>query len=134
MPWLERPAAVYTRFEVVLHCIDAPLIQRHDESVYEIWEARIIYSFDAHEALWRVSIIDQLGNRRGRNARIAVPGRHPDLVALAEKHQPEWIPDPSKKRLHLPAEAVWNEAVEAIERVLLDPSGISRVENPYRGE
>lgn len=138
--WLERPAGVYTRHEVVLHRLDNPLIttsQAPGQSVaatYEIWEARIVYSFDAHSARWSVSTIEQNGNRRhAKTQRIQVPGRHPEIVALAEKYKPDWIPDPSKARLHLPAEDVWDECM-AVTVAMTGDRPDSWPQNPYRGE
>lgn len=137
--WLDRPAGVYTRHEVVLHRLDTPVLSvttgdRGQQVVYEIWEARIVYSFDAMSARWSVSIIEQMGNRKGnRMQRIAVPGRHVEVVQLAEKYMPDWVPDPSKKRLHLPAEDVWDECLKAIVAM----TGIrddNWPDNPYRGE
>lgn len=139
MPWLDKPAAVYVRHEVVLHRIDEPLIV-HDSTgsrpvAYECWSMTIVYSWWAEKGRWEVSRTEMLGNRKGQrgNQQISIPVGHPERHRLAEEHAPDWIPDPSKARLHLPAEDVWDEAVQkACDTV--SGSGWAGVVNPYRGE
>jgi hypothetical protein len=138
MPWLERPAAVYMRYEVVVHRIDEPMIVRQQidgrnayEVIWEVREVRMMYVFDAHAGKWHVGSIDMMGYRRGARSASSwekVPGRPTEVVRLAEKYQPDWVPDPSKARLHLPAEDVWDECASA------HGGNVAHPENPYRGE
>lgn len=121
MPWLDRPAGVYTRHEVVLHRLDDPLVLSITHpggklpTLYEVWELRLQYVFDASHGKWEVQAVKPFGYRRHSNtARIEIQGSSPEIRALAQKYAPDWIPDPSKARMELPAEDVWAEAANAI--------------------
>jgi hypothetical protein len=138
MTWLERPAAVYTRHEVVLHNIDAPMLVQAilDGSTvpatFEVWEARFVYVFDAGTATWSVAEHTLFGyrqaSRRHAGPRREIPVTNPAVRELAQRYVPTWIPEPHKRRLELPAEDVWDECAAAADSADLRDS------NPYRGE
>lgn len=142
MPWLDRPAGVYTRFEVVLHRIDDPHVLHLQNPVsgmmtaYEVWEIRAVFVFDAQGARWEVATVKPFGYRKGqRNApRVEIQGTSPELRALVARYAPDWIPDPSKAKTWLPAEDVWDEVADAIAEKSQASSRWIRAENPYRGE
>lgn len=149
MPWLERPASVYTRFEVVLHRLDDPMLvnasngdrfsaTRVETVTFEVWEARFTYVFDAARGKWDIATVKLFGYRRGGRTtgpRIEITAINAEVRELAQKHAPDWVPEPSQKRLHLPAEDVWDEAALAAGRQRgFDAGDRLRRENPYRGE
>lgn len=144
MPWLERPAGVYTRFEVVLHRIDDPHTLTLQNPVsglttaYEVWEVRAMFVFDAASARWEVATVKPFGYRKGQRnaARVEIQGTSPELRQLVARYAPDWIPDPSKAKTWLPAEDVWDEVADAVETADKSVSAARwiRAENPYRGE
>ena len=153
MPWLPRPAGVYTRHEVVLHRLDDPMVLSitHPGSklptLYEAWELRLIYVFDAGKGRWEVQSVKPFGYRRhnSNGPRIEIQGTTPELRALAQMYAPSWIPDPSKAKIHLPAEDVFDEALTMVReslhmmpamtqsmRVAIMEKIEKQAENPYR--
>jgi len=142
MPWMERPAAVYARYEVVLHCIDAPHPLHTNDPVsgaskaYDVWELRILWAFDPLKGRWESVSVKPHGYRRGvRNGpRLEIPHTTPELRTLAAGYMPDWIPDPSKAQTWLPAEAVWDEAADAVESKSPPCRNWLKTNNPYRGE
>ena len=149
MVWLDRPAAVYTRFEVVLHKIDTPMLVQAilDGSAvpatFEVWEARFTYVFDAQSGTWSVAEHKLIGyrqsSRRHAGPRREIPVTNPEVRRLAQQYAPTWIPDPSKARLELPAEDVWDEAIAAVKLSagVASMLGVQQTPwpaNPYRGE
>lgn len=143
MPWLDRPASVQTRFEVVLHRLDdpMPLMVSHPNSntmvTYDVWEVRIIYVFDAMQGRWEVQSTRPFGYRRAvrGQARVEIQGSNHEMRALAVRYAPDWIPEPSQAKMRLPAEDVWDEVVARFEELGI-PHLAERVrgENPYRAE
>jgi hypothetical protein len=141
MVWLERPAGVYTRHEVVLHCIDNPHPVHATNPVtgrevaYDAWELRALFVFDAQAGRWELASARPFGYRRGvRNGpRVEIPSTTPELRRLAARYLPAWIPDPSKPRLHLPAEDVFDEAI-ALATQKTNRTLAVEIDNPYRGE
>lgn len=109
MPWIETPASLYVREEVVVHRIDNPLLvrkqdptSRHEFIVtYEIWELRLHYLFDAAKGQWDFDRYQAFGyrqNGRSTGPRMEVDAMHPDYRELANYYAPRWIPDPAKPK------------------------------------
>lgn len=154
MPWLDRPAAVYTRYEVVLHRLDEPYVlsTQHpttgNQVVYEVWELRMHHAFDAMQGRWEATSVKPFGYRKGQRGapRQEIRGTSPEIRALAAKYAPDWIPDPAKPRLQLPAEDVFAEAKTMMTAAVTDMVGLTdavrarmlrlveSISNPYEGE
>ena len=142
MPWLDRPAGVYTRYEVVLHRLDDPHVLHitnpvtHNQAAYDVWELRVVYVFDAGRGVWEVQSVKPFGYRKGikNGPRVELQSTSQELRALAQRYAPDWVPDPSKARTELPAEDVWDEAAETIFEKSVSASRWLKSNNPYRGE
>ncbi|AYD87344.1 hypothetical protein SEA_VALENTINIPUFF_43 [Microbacterium phage ValentiniPuff] len=155
MPWLDRPASVQTRIEVVLHRLDDPMTlaitnpASKATTVYDVWEARLLYVFDAAAGRWEVVSVKPFGYRRGarHGVPIEIQGSSQQLRDLAKHYAPDWIPEPSQPKLRLPAEAVYDEALAAVDGALTTLPSMTRsmrekllgviathAANPYRGE
>jgi hypothetical protein len=134
MPWLDRPASVYVRQEVTLHRLDEPMYLNAADPVsqnitlYEVWEVRITYAFDAQAATWGVASLVPAGYRKGARSsvRTEIRATSPELRDLAQRYCPDWIPDPSKPKLELPADDVWTEALDAAATAVENHSTTSR--------
>lgn len=134
MPWLEKPASVYVRQEVTLHRIDEPMHLNasdpisHNIALFEIWEVRITYAFDALAGKWTVATLVPVGYRKGQRSttRTEIRATSPELRDLAERYRPDWIPDPSKPKLELPADDVWLEGLVAARTAIQSHPTVTR--------